>query len=57
MSELKETKKRKVIQLHEQSPKQFLNPTPTPKIAHWGPKTSKMTPKSSQTQMSDLPET
>ena len=34
MSELKETKKIKVTQLHEKNPKQFLNPTPTPKLAH-----------------------
>ena len=34
MSELKETKKIKVVQLHEETSKQFLNPTPTPKIAH-----------------------
>ena len=31
MSELKETNKMKVIQLHERTPKQFLNPTLTPK--------------------------
>ena len=48
MSELKETKKMKVIQLHEQSPKQLLNLNPTPKIAHQGPKMSKMTPKLSE---------
>ena len=33
MSELKETKKMKLIQLHEQNPKQFWNPTLTLKIA------------------------
>ena len=87
----------KVISLYEDTPKQFLNPTPTPKKAHLGPKkakngpkikskskgriegtiknkscsntwvdskqflnptlTSKMTPKSSQTQMTELKET
>ena len=50
MSELKETKKMKVTQLHEQNPKQFLNPTPAPKIANWGSKKSKMAPKLSQNQ-------
>ena len=30
MSELKETKKMKVVQLHEYTPEQFLNPSPTP---------------------------
>ena len=28
----------KVVQLHEQIPKQVSNPTPTPKPAQWGPK-------------------
>ena len=46
----------KVTQLHEQNPKQFLNPTPTPKLAHQGPKKSKMTKKLSQIQMSELKE-
>ena len=54
MSELKETKKMKVIQLHEPTPKQFSNPTPTQKIAPQSPKKSKMTPKLSQNQMSEL---
>jgi len=54
MSELKETKKMKVVQLDEQTPKQLSNPTPTPKIAHQGPKTSKMTPKLSQNQISEF---
>ena len=31
MSELKETKKMKVVQLHEQTTKQLSNPTSTPK--------------------------
>ena len=57
MSELKETQKMKVIQLHEQTPKQFLNPSTAPKIARQGPKKSKMTPKLSQNQMSELKET
>ena len=44
----------KVVQLHEQTPKQFLNPSPTPKIARQGQKKrSKMTPKLSQNQMSE----
>ena len=30
-SELKETKKMKVVQLHERTPKQLSNPTPTQK--------------------------
>ena len=54
MSALKETQKIKVVQIHEQTMKQFFNPTPTPKIAHQGPKTSKMTPKLSQNQMSEF---
>ena len=38
MSELKETRKLKVVQLHEYTPNQLLNPapTPTPKIALYG---------------------
>ena len=51
------TLKTKVISLHKETPKQFLNPTPTPKIAHQGPKNSKITPKLSQNQMSELKET
>ena len=47
------TQKTKVISLYQETPKQFLNPTPTPKIACQGPKTSKMTPKLSQNQMSE----
>ena len=38
----------KVVQLHEWTPKQLLNPTPTPKPAQWGPKKTKLTPKLSQ---------
>ena len=34
MSKLKGTKKMKVVQLNEQTPKQHLNPNQTPKIAH-----------------------
>ena len=56
-SKLKETKKMKVVQLHEQIPKQFMNPSTAPKIARQGPKKSKMTPKLSQNQMSELKET
>ena len=44
----------KVVQLDEWTPKQFLNPTSTPKIAHWGPKMSKMTQKLSQNHLSEL---
>ena len=57
MSELKETKKMKVVELHEQTSKKLSNPTLTPKLAHWGPKISKMTPKLSQNQMLELKET
>ena len=38
MSELEETKKMKVVKLHKETSKQFLIPTPTPKLAHQGPK-------------------
>ena len=38
MSELKETKKIKVVKLHEWTPKQFLSPTLNTKIAQQGPK-------------------
>ena len=31
----------KVVRLYKETPKQFLNPTPTPKIAHQGPKSRK----------------
>ena len=48
--------KTKVLSLYEKTPKQFLNPTPTPKIAHWGPKKLKMTPKSSQNQKLEFKE-
>ena len=56
MSESEETKKMKVVQLHEQTPKQFSNQTLTPKIAHNGPKKSKMNVKLSQNQKSELKE-
>ena len=46
----------KVVQLHEWTPKPFSNPTPNPKIAHLGPKKSKMTPKLSKNQISELEE-
>ena len=42
------------ISLYEETPKQFLNRTPTPKIALQGPKKSKMTPKLSQNRMSEF---
>ena len=51
------TQKTKVISLYEETPKHFLNPTPTPKIVDWGPKKSKMAPKLSQKQMSEIKET
>ena len=35
----------KVVQIHEWTPKQFLNPTLNPKIAHWEPKKVKNNPK------------
>ena len=57
MSESKVTQKNEVVQLHEQTLKQCLDPSPTPKIARQGPKKSKMTPKLSQNQMSELKET
>ena len=38
ISKLTKTQKMKVVQLHEQTPKQYLNPSPTPKIARQGPK-------------------
>ena len=41
MQELKETQKFKVVQLHEKTPKQFLDPTPAPKITRQGPKSKK----------------
>ena len=44
-SELKETQKMKVIQLPEQTPKQFLNPFPDPKNSPLGPKKVKNDPK------------
>ena len=46
----------KVTQLHEQNPKQFLNPTPTPKLAQQGQKNQKLPKKVSQIQMSELKE-
>ena len=55
-SELKETKKMKVVQLYERTPKQLSNPTPTSKKGHQGLKKSKMTPKLSRNQISELSE-
>ena len=46
----------KVVQLHEQTPKQFLNPSTAPKIARQGPKKSKMSTKLSQNQKSEVKE-
>ena len=57
MSELKETKKMKVVQLHERTPKKLSKPTPTPKWPIRAQKKSKMTPKLSQNQRSELKET
>ena len=57
ISEFRESKKIKVVQVNEWTLKQFLNPTLNPKIAHWGPKKSKTTPNLSQNQMSELKET
>ena len=53
---LSKAQKTKFISLYEETPKQFFNPTPTPKIAHQGPKKSKMTQKSSQYQKSEFKE-
>ena len=36
--EFRVTRKTKVNSIYEQTPKQFSNPTPNPKIAHQGPK-------------------
>ena len=47
------TLKTKGISPYKEAPKQFLNPTPTPKVAHWGPKNLKMTPKLSQTKLEE----
>jgi len=41
------------ISLFKETPKQFLNPTQTPKIAHQGPKKSKTIQKLSQNQKSN----
>ena len=43
----------KVVQLHEWTLKKMSNPTPTPKIAHSGPKKSKRPPKLNQIQKSE----
>ena len=49
--ELKKLQEIKVIQQHEQSPKQFQNSTPTPKITYWGPKKIKNDPQNSQLEL------
>ena len=51
------TQKKKVINLNKETPKQFLDPTPNLKSSPLGPKKSKMTPKLSQNQLSELKET
>ena len=56
MSELKETKKMKVVQLHESTPNQLLNPTPTPKKPFKAPP-KKNYPKTKQKQISEFTET
>ena len=56
MSELKETKKMKIIALYEQSPKEF-EPDIDHKNSPIGPQKVKTTPKLSQNQMSELKET
>ena len=48
--------KTKVVSLYKKTSKQFLNPTPTPKIAYQGPKKSKMTQILSQNQKAELKE-
>ena len=49
--------KMKVVHLHQQTPKQFPNPTPSLKTAHQGHKKSNPPPKLSQNQKSELKET
>ena len=46
MSELKVSSKMKVVQLHEETPKQLLNPTLTPKNSPLGPQKAKIKSKS-----------
>ena len=56
-SKFKETQKMKVIHLHEQAPKHFFfDPTSTPRIDLQGSRKSKMTPRLSQIQKSELKE-
>ena len=55
--ELKESKKMKVLQLNEQTPKQHTNPNLTPKSAHKGPKKENMTPELSENQNLQLKKT
>ena len=47
---------KKGLFLYEETPKQFLNPTPFPKLAHQGTKKLEMTPKLSQNQNLELKE-
>ena len=56
-SELKETKKIKVVQLYEYTLKKGVEPYTTPKIAHQGPKKVKNDPKNNQNQRTKLKET
>ena len=44
----------RVVEVYEWTQKHLSNPTPTPKIAHWGPKKSKMTPKLGQNQILEM---
>ena len=46
----------KVVQLHEQIPKQLSNPTPTPQTSPLGPKTDKNDPKIKSTKISEFRE-
>ena len=57
MSEFKESQKMKVVQVNEWTPKQFLNPILSPKIAHQEPKKSKTNQKLSQNQLPELKKT
>ena len=54
---IEENIENKVFQIHEYNPKQFLNPTPTPKRLIRAQKSKKMTPKLNQIQSSELRET
>ena len=47
----------RVVQLPKLTPEQFLNPTPTAKIAHMAQKSQQLPKKLSQNQMSEMKET